>query len=79
MQENCKHCLNKTYIPNWDYHTLNDKEATDGETENNVDFTYQGSGDTLSDIINVGDNFVVNAEEGNSKGIDFYILKCIVC
>ena len=57
---------------------MNDKEAVDGETEKNVDFTYQGRGDTLSDVLNVGDNFVVNAEEGNSEGVDFYILKCTV-
>ena len=24
----------------------------------------------------MGDNFIVNAEEENSKGVDFYILKC---
>ena len=57
---------------------MNDKEAIDGETKKNVDFTYQGRGDTLSDVLNVGDNFVVNAEEGNSEGVDFYILKCTV-
>ena len=35
------------YIQNWEYHTLNDKEAVHGETEKNIDFTYEGLGDTL--------------------------------
>ena len=45
----------------------------------NVDFTYQGCGDTLSDIITIGDNFIVNPEKNNSEVVDFYILKCTVC
>ena len=44
---------------------MNDKEATDREAEKNEEFIYQGPGDTLSDVIHVGDNFAVNAEEGN--------------
>ena len=28
------------YIQNWECHTLNDKEATDRETENKEDFIY---------------------------------------
>ena len=51
MQVNWRHCLNKAYIHNWEYHTLNDKEAIDKETENKEDFIYQGPGDTLSDVI----------------------------
>ena len=34
---------------------------------------------TLSDVIHVGDNFDVNAEEENWEGVDFYILKCTLC
>ena len=45
--------------------TLIDKEATDKEAENKEDFTYQGPGHTMSDVIHIGDNFVVNGEEGN--------------
>ena len=78
MQGNWRYCLNKAYIQNWEYHTLNDKEAVDGETGKNADFTYQGRGDTLSDVLNIRDNFVVNTEEGNSEGVDFYLLKCTV-
>ena len=51
---------------------MNDKEATNRETEKKEDFIYHGPGDTLSDVIHVGDNFVVNAEEGNSEGFDLY-------
>jgi hypothetical protein len=31
----------------------------------------------LASCLALGDNFVVNAEEGNSEGVDFYILMCI--
>ena len=58
---------------------MNDKEATDREAEKKEEFIYQGPGDTLSAVIHVGDNFAVNAEEGNSEGADFYILKCMLC
>ena len=37
-----------------------------------------GSGNTLSDVIYIGDNFTVNVEHGNSKGVDFYLLKCTI-
>ena len=55
----------------WEYHTLNDKETTNREAEKKEEFIYQGLGDTLSDVIHVGDNFAVNAEEGNSEGLIF--------
>ena len=58
---------------------MNDKEAIDREAEKKEEFIYQGSGDTQSDVIHVLDNFAVNAEEGNSEGDDFYILKCTLC
>ena len=79
VQANWRHCLNRGYIQNWEYHTLNDKDATDREAEKKEDFIYHGPGDTLSDVIHVGDNFAVDAEEGNSEGADFYILKCKLC
>ena len=44
------------------------KETIDGETENKQGFTYKGCGDILRDVIYVGDNFTINAKEGNSKG-----------
>jgi hypothetical protein len=30
----------------------------------------------MSDLINVGDNFVVPVEGDNEEGVDFYILQC---
>ena len=50
-----------------------DKEATKVEPENtHKEFTYQGSGDTLSDVVYVGDNWItVNVEDGNSEGLIF--------
>jgi hypothetical protein len=33
-------------------------------------------GDHLTSCLALGDNFVVNAEEDNTEGVDFYILMC---
>ena len=30
----------------------------------------------MSDLLNVGDNFVVPTEIGNEEGVDFYVLQC---
>jgi hypothetical protein len=35
-----------------------------------------GVGDHLAPYISLGDNFVVNLEDGNLEGVDFYILMC---
>ena len=52
-----------------------DKELTNTKQENNnQSFTYRGFGDTLSDVVvYVGDNFVVNVENGNSECVDFEV------
>ena len=64
----------------WLFYTLVDKEGIEEDTENiEKEFTYQGFGDNLSDVIYVGDNLSINVEEGNPKGVDFYLLKCTVC
>ena len=35
---------------------------------------YKGTRDTLRDVVYIGDNFVVNAEDENLEGVDFYLL-----
>ncbi len=35
---------------------------------------FGGDGEELSDLLQVGDNFVVLVVEGNTKGVNFYIL-----
>ena len=35
-----------------------------------------GDGNTLADILDLGDNFAVSAMPGNDKGIEFYVLFC---
>ncbi len=37
---------------------------------------YGNDGNHLVAYISLGDNFVVNAEEGNEEGVDFYVLLC---
>ena len=56
------------------------KKEIEAKLENvHEEFRYQGFGDTLSDVIYIGNNFIVNAKDGNSNGVDFYLLSCIVC
>lgn len=33
-------------------------------------------GESLDDVLEVGDNFVVPAEQPNEEGVDFYVLQC---
>jgi hypothetical protein len=35
---------------------------------------FGGDGEELFDLLQVGDNFVVLVVEGNTKGVNFYIL-----
>ncbi len=37
---------------------------------------FNGDGEELSDLLQVGDNFVVLVVEWNVIGVDFYILQC---
>jgi hypothetical protein len=37
---------------------------------------FGGDCEELSDLLQVGDNFVVPVVEGNAKGMNFYILQC---
>jgi hypothetical protein len=40
------------------------------------DWAFGGDGEEISDLVNVGDNFVVPTEADNEEGVDFYILQC---
>jgi hypothetical protein len=33
-------------------------------------------GDALTNMLYIGDNFVVLAEEGNEEGVQYYLLQC---
>ncbi len=37
---------------------------------------YKDDGNHLVAYISLRDSFVVNVEEGNEKGVDFYVLSC---
>lgn len=40
------------------------------------DWKFGRDAEEMSDLLNIGDNFVVPAEEGNAEGVQFYILQC---
>ena len=46
------------------------------ENNDQEDWAFSGDGEEISNLINVGDNFVVSIETNNEEGVDFYILQC---
>lgn len=40
------------------------------------DWAFGGDGEELSDLLNLGDNFVVPAEEDNAEEVEFHVLAC---
>ena len=40
------------------------------------DWKFGGDRQEMSDLLNIGDNFVVPVEEDNAKGVQFYTLQC---
>ena len=75
MDNQWKNCSNKTHVSSWSFHNIaqSDGGNSDDESEEPI---YEGHYEALSDAIQVGDNFAVNAEEGNKEGVDFYLIKC---
>lgn len=55
---------------------LNEVSDDDISDDDDVLPIYAGDHDSLSDALSVGDNFAVNAEEGNDEDAYFYIIKC---
>ena len=54
-----------------------DKEATNRETEKQRGLYISGPGDTLSNVIHLGNNFAVNAEEGNLEGAHLFSARSV--
>lgn len=75
MQNQWRKCSNKTHVTSWSFHkiTLSDGGNSDDELE---EPKYEGHYEALSEAIEVGDNFALNAEDGNEEGVDFYLIKC---
>jgi hypothetical protein len=46
------------------------------EHRDEEDWEFGRHGEEMSDLLNIEDNFVVQAEEGNAEGVQFYILQC---
>jgi hypothetical protein len=46
------------------------------ENLNQEDWAFGADGEEISDLVNMGDNFVIPAEADNEEGVDFYILQC---
>ncbi len=40
------------------------------------DIEYDGNDKELSDLLQIGENFVIPTTKGNVKGVDFYLFQC---
>lgn len=86
LDGNSMHCVNTSHVENWDLVKLKPydlQEVADHMTnheEHNVpddeDWEEAVEGEGFGDLIRPGDNFVVPALEGNTEGVEFYILQC---
>ena len=75
MHNQWRKCSNKTHVSSWSFHKIAQSVGANGE-DKSEEPAYEGHFEALSDAIQVGDNFAVNAEEGNKEGVDFYLIKC---
>jgi hypothetical protein len=81
IDEDWDNCENKEHVKPWrcvklkpsDTSYVRDLMMHHGDEE---EWEFGGDGEELSDLLNIGDNFVVPAEEDNVEGVEFYILQC---
>jgi len=70
-------CCNKMLVRKWTHEILVSSMYLElDENVHNMDPIYKGHHDSLVEAFLLGGNFVVNVEVGNSKGVEWYILKC---
>jgi hypothetical protein len=81
VDEDWDNCESKDHVKPWrcvklkpsDTSYVREQMVHYGDHE---EWEFGGDGEELSDLLNIGDNFVVPAEGDNSEGVDFYILQC---
>lgn len=81
IDEDWENCQNTGHVQPWRCIKLRptDTDYVRDVMMDNVDqddWAFGGDGEEMSDLINVGDNFVVPAEAENEEGVEFYILQC---
>jgi hypothetical protein len=82
LDSNFKACVNLTWTMPWVIEILNTINPTyvcssiqAGTYEDAWDQLGE-CGDYLASCLEIGDNFVVNVEEGNQEDVDFYVMLC---
>jgi hypothetical protein len=81
IDEDWENCQNIGHVQPWQCLKLrpSDTEYVREQVMENLDkedWAFGGDGEEMSDLLNVGDNFVVPIEADNEEGMDFYILQC---
>ena len=74
MQGLWRRCSNSAHVASWEYVTL--EPTDDFDEEETDDPVYAGHHDALTDVLYIGDNFVVVAPPDNEELVDFYLLRC---
>jgi hypothetical protein len=82
MDGNYQACENIPWTEEWDVEVLNASSTAYVRRAMEANFhedewdAYGVDGDYLAACLQLGDNFAVNAEEGNDEDVDFYIVLC---
>jgi hypothetical protein len=81
MCKDWENCDSQSHVRAWELVKLRPTNTrlvydTMDEHENEDDWEFGGEGGSVGDMLNIGDNFVVPAEEDNNEGVEFYILQC---
>jgi hypothetical protein len=83
----CTNCVNKSHVEGWELvklkpgnlnhvrgHMLQCEVREDEQVPDEFEEVFDQDG--MADFLRPGDNFAVPAMEGNSEGVEFYILQC---
>ena len=76
------HCKNFAHVQEWRVQRLQPFSATAvaqqiEEMDDEANWVYDGISEEVGDLVEIGDNFMIPAEEGNEDGVEYYILQCV--
>lgn len=74
-------CENLSHVQGWDVKRLVPDSAgavaeVIEELDDEANWMHDGVSMSLGDLVDVGDNFMIPAEDDNEDGVEFYILQC---
>jgi hypothetical protein len=72
-------CKNYTHIDHWrvvKIKPLNTRIVHMHMLKQEDESQFGDDGDALTNMLYIGDNFVVLAEDGNEEGVQYYLLQC---